>query len=895
MRNVFYFFITTLILFTSFDIFAQDMSILDNTSKNRLLNPEPADGAEDVFVRTSLAWTRMPNTKGYKVSLGTDNPPTNIMNLEDVENVKDINIDLLKLNTTYYWKIVPYDDDSDYDTFPVFSFTTISGDDEVTTFPFIESFEDNGYKLPEGWVDFGKKWNISSTCNEGEKSVFCSGKIKGNGELFTKVISLEQDMELIFAYMDTDAPKSRVAYCDTLFTEIAEVDTDGWKTLGFVSSEDNMTDFNYVRYDLKDYNNKKVIVRWRHSSQGIAGSTGMFIDHVIVREQPLSPIMKISMDKWDGGSIYQGTFSSTGKDLYIYNFGSGELKLDEFVSSNEDFHSDLNKEDVSLAFGEKQIIKVYYEPKVKGLSVGAFNINTNGGKIDFTLSGYCKDAIDFTSEDFEHSYFPPYGWMTLDGNDDDEKWEKGYHPYVTAHKSLFSAISHSTVWFGTEPLTPNDYLVMPRLSIKGEKELAFWVATNKADKPNEHLEIYVSTKSGHIKDFTEKVFEYNTTESDTLYTQQVIDLREYKDQDIYVAFVHNKSTANSGLMIDDVVLQDYQGNHDVEIKNAQLRTAALSKPFSDKIIVKDLDEDDVISYTIEEGPDWLSVACDEETRNGILSGLPRYEGLFDVKIKVTDGTMNQTIEYSLLVYNSDNYVFHDFESKDFPPVGWTLYDRDSDGQNWYYDELSIMSGHDSKGSAASRSKLSNSTKLKPDNWLITPKCEIKKNSYLSYWVASHDPVNVNETYTIYISETNNKTKSLIKNPIHTETISSHLWKQVLVDLSKYEGKNIYIAFRHHSEESRFILSLDDILTPSFSTGIQEHNIDDVIISPNPARDILYINKENVDVCIYDLQGKLKLQRKEVSGQMNISELNNGLYIIKVISEEGVYSDKLIIE
>lgn len=73
---------------------------------------------------------------------------------------------------------------------------------------------------------------------------------------------------------------------------------------------------------------------------------------------------------------------------------------------------------------------------------------------------------------------------------------------------------------------------------------------------------------------------------------------------------------------------------------------------------------------------------------------------------------------------------------------------------------------------------------------------------------------------------------------------------------------------------------------------------DISIYPNPANDILNLRvpgAEEVQVFIYNTSGQLQYEGREVDVQesINVSGLEKGLYIVKVISEGDVYTTKLI--
>jgi uncharacterized delta-60 repeat protein len=75
------------------------------------------------------------------------------------------------------------------------------------------------------------------------------------------------------------------------------------------------------------------------------------------------------------------------------------------------------------------------------------------------------------------------------------------------------------------------------------------------------------------------------------------------------------------------------------------------------------------------------------------------------------------------------------------------------------------------------------------------------------------------------------------------------------------------------------------------------NADTIALWPNPAKEILTINSLSNDVIsmvkIYDLQGKLVMESSD--RRTNVSTLSSGLYIIKVRTEAGEFTEKFIRE
>jgi hypothetical protein len=70
----------------------------------------------------------------------------------------------------------------------------------------------------------------------------------------------------------------------------------------------------------------------------------------------------------------------------------------------------------------------------------------------------------------------------------------------------------------------------------------------------------------------------------------------------------------------------------------------------------------------------------------------------------------------------------------------------------------------------------------------------------------------------------------------------------------------------------------------------------VKIYPNPSVGFITIeNNENATIRLFDMNGKLVLTRQLYSGenQVDISLLNNGMYIAKVISPKNIKTTKII--
>lgn len=86
----------------------------------------PAHNAQNVSNPATISWLDNGGwTSGYKLYLGTDNPPTNVHNGTDIGYVYSQSLSL-QYSTQYYWRIAPYNSIGDNNTSPVRSFTTVA-------------------------------------------------------------------------------------------------------------------------------------------------------------------------------------------------------------------------------------------------------------------------------------------------------------------------------------------------------------------------------------------------------------------------------------------------------------------------------------------------------------------------------------------------------------------------------------------------------------------------------------------------------------------------------------------------------------------------------------------------------------------------------------------------
>lgn len=128
------------------DIYVDNFALVDPTAiPDCIAGGSPADSATGVEPTMALSWSASANTLGYKVYFGTTNPPPFIGNLGNVTTYAPV----MAYNTTYYWKVVPFNAGGDAVGCPVWTFKTL----EPLGIPYLQDFTTTGVTPPEAWSE----------------------------------------------------------------------------------------------------------------------------------------------------------------------------------------------------------------------------------------------------------------------------------------------------------------------------------------------------------------------------------------------------------------------------------------------------------------------------------------------------------------------------------------------------------------------------------------------------------------------------------------------------------------------------------------------------------------------------------------------------------------------
>lgn len=149
----------------------------------------------------------------------------------------------------------------------------------------------------------------------------------------------------------------------------------------------------------------------------------------------------------------------------------------------------------------------------------------------------------------------------------------------------------------------------------------------------------------------------------------------------------------------------------------------------------------------------------------------------------------------------------------FPAECWQLWDSDGDTNNWQWQPL---------GAAVSVTQSQLGQPLGADNYLILPPLIPGANQHLEFKTRLDNSSLAIQKIGVWISTS--ATPTDFDTEIYLAQVTDDTdWQSHLVDLTPYQGMNIWIAFRHYESMGNNGVLIDDILFPEINPSTQNCN------------------------------------------------------------------------
>lgn len=195
----------------------------------------------------------------------------------------------------------------------------------------------------------------------------------------------------------------------------------------------------------------------------------------------------------------------------------------------------------------------------------------------------------------------------------------------------------------------------------------------------------------------------------------------------------------------------------------------------------------------------------------------------------------------------------------------------------------------------------NSSTTPNDDWVITPQIDLTNyaSSVFSFWAQSVTANFGLERIEVAVSTTDTDPSSFtVISPGGTFEEVPTTYTEFSYDLTAYDGQQIYIAIHYVSNDS-FVLQMDEFLVQGTSLSLNEFQQNLITHSFNQNTKDLTIESETSlnSVSIYNILGQesKSVQLSNSSSTINLSELQTGVYIVKIRGNTGSKTIKLAIK
>lgn len=349
----------------------------------------PANNSTGVTVSTNLSWANGGGQpSGYRVYLGTDNPPTDLVNgTIQTGTVYDHPVNL-SYSTQYFWQIIPFNNDGDAVGCPVWSFTTMQ-DPTVSIFPYLQGFDSvTPPALPPGWAVLNLNSDIytwASIADPSANSAPNAMRIRYNDAMAMN------DWLISPPFMFTAGGLYRIEF----FYRAGSADFSEKLAL-YLGSEPlaaSLTTELFINTNITNTVYQSVVIMLPASQTGVnyLGFKGfsaqsmyhLYIDSFSVQEIP--PALQINPTAYDFGNVNIGDNSS--HSFTLANTGGANVVISSITVSGSPMYSltGVPVLPLSLGIGGTGTFSAVFAPTTAGPQTATVTITDNLARLVYNL------------------------------------------------------------------------------------------------------------------------------------------------------------------------------------------------------------------------------------------------------------------------------------------------------------------------------------------------------------------------------------------------------------------------------------------------------------------------------------------------------------------------------
>ena len=430
-----------------------------------------------------------------------------------------------------------------------------------------------------------------------------------------------------------------------------------------------------------------------------------------------------------------------------------------------------------------------------------------------------------------------FDWTLIDADGDAHNWQLPSEGGMGFGNSNGMMVSYSYDNASTSPLTPNNFLVSPRVTLPENAVMLFYASAMDEAYPAEHFGVAISTTVNDdplaftlLQEWTLSAKGDENRQGN--WHQFTVDLSSYVDQEVYLAIRHFNTTDQFAICIDDIFIGDegatWLTGSDIILDGQTVATNQQGGRYllNTNGFADGSNHTTTIRAHYQNGTTLENeYAWTFRTGNhfqGSPSGLQAQSDGNQVQLSWTLPEMSVPFPVEELYYDFADSTLSDL----------TLIDANNDGQNF---RVYPWSGYGGGIALRSFSWMNGPGALNPDNFIVTPRLIPSENGRISFMACDADMPGIApdpEHFGVAVSTTGNTNAADFV--MIQEWNSTGSYTEYSADLSAYAGQQIYVAIRHFNTTGEtYFLCVDDIKV----TGVEAE------VTRNAIGALVYANEE----------------------------------------------------
>ena len=546
---------------------------------------------------------------------------------------------------------------------------------------------------------------------------------------------------------------------------------------------------------------------------------------------------------------------------------------------------------------------------------------------DFQITALAPYA-DFPLEEGFENDFVPFGWQNIitSGTHAFDRITEGSTPSAMPHEGSQYMARFYTY---TNPAGGSAELVSPKMELSAQDNIVrFWIYRNsnpninRADRINVYYNSVPSSQGGQLLGTIHRCTYMEPVIADVDDWYEYAFTFDCPDDYGFIIF-EGYSDYGWNLYLDDIFINNSSEDHEPPtVTSVTGNQTYADTDMTLKLRVHDASEMPstlAATYTIwgHEHDLTFTLAGKGRGNYDYTATIPAYDNHTHgtLTVQLVDALGNSAVSDAIPIrwdYQRP-LLYETFEECSMfgAPEGWTT-DGNPTWWDWsfqgtvyytdYYEEDFVVSPHRGNKQAVLEWDSSDSPSAQ-DQTLITPVLSITRPTVLQFWTWVQYGTDGYDHFAVRVYDTYNGTWEDKWDAADMPYGQINAYDEpISITLDEYIGRNIKIGFRGYNSYGEFLAFdwfVDDVkVVPTDTTDVNVNELAALRFNvyPNPVKDVVVIEAQNniQQVSLMGINGVMLEDRKTNSNkvELNLEGYSKGIYIVRIVTEEGVATQKI---